>query len=57
MDFILPALFVGHRLGLIGEELAVTALGRIVGWVAHAMEQYHCHGLVRPHAAYVGPLP
>jgi citrate synthase len=57
MDFILPALFVGHRLGLIGEELAVTGLGRIVGWIAHAMEQYHRNALVRPHAAYVGPLP
>jgi citrate synthase len=57
MDFILAALFVGHRLGLIGEELAITGLGRIVGWIAHAMEQYHRNALVRPHAAYVGPLP
>jgi citrate synthase len=57
MEFILPALFVGHRLGLVGEELAVTGLGRVVGWIAHAMEQYHHNALVRPHAAYVGPLP
>ena len=57
MDFILPALFVGHRLRLVGEELAVTGLGRVVGWIAHAMEQYHRNALVRPHAAYVGPLP
>ena len=57
MDFILPALFVGHRLGLVGEELAISGLGRVVGWIAHAMEQYHRSPLVRPHAAYVGPLP
>jgi citrate synthase len=37
--------------------LAVTGLGRVVGWIAHAMEQYHRNALVRPHAAYVGPLP
>lgn len=57
MDFIMPALFVGHRLGLLGEELAITALGRMVGWIAHAMEQYHHHDLVRPRAVYVGSLP
>jgi len=28
-----------------------------VGWIAHAMEQYHRNALVRPRAAYVGPLP
>lgn len=57
MDFIMPALFAGHRLGLASEELAVSALGRMVGWIAHAMEQYHGNDLVRPRAVYVGPLP
>lgn len=57
MDFIVPSLFVGHRLGLRGEELAVSALGRIVGWIAHSMEQFHEHELVRPRAAYAGKLP
>ncbi|MES2258068.1 MAG: citrate synthase [Pseudomonadota bacterium] len=57
MDFILPALFVGHRLGLHSDELAIASIGRMVGWVAHAMEQYHDHPLTRPRAKYVGLLP
>jgi citrate synthase len=57
MEFIVPALFIGHRLGLRGDELGLSALGRIVGWVAHAMEQFHGHELVRPRATYVGLLP
>jgi citrate synthase len=57
IDFILPALFVGHHLGLVGDELAITALGRAVGMVAHAMEQYQQNELLRPRALYVGRLP
>lgn len=57
IDFILPAIFVGHRMGLAGEELAITAVGRMVGWIAHAMEQYHDNELVRVRVAYTGPLP
>jgi citrate synthase len=56
-DFILPATFVGRRLGLKGQELVVASLGRIAGWIAHAMEQYHAQDLVRPRASYAGPLP
>lgn len=57
MDFILPALFVGHKLGLQGEELAVSSVGRLVGWIAHAMEQFFDRDYVRPRANYVGALP
>jgi citrate synthase len=57
MDFFLTALFVGHKLGLAGEEHAISGVGRIVGWIAHAMEQYLHSELIRPHARYVGPLP
>jgi len=57
MQFILPALFVGHRLGLIGDELAIAVLGRAVGMIAHAMEQYQQNELQRPRALYVGRLP
>jgi citrate synthase len=56
-NFIVPALFVGRRLGLRGNELALAGLGRVVGWIAHAMEQFHEHPFIRPRAAYVGPLP
>ncbi|MDQ8031440.1 MAG: hypothetical protein REJ50_05455, partial [Bordetella sp.] len=57
MDFILPALFVGHKLGLQGEELAVSSVGRLLGWIAHAMEQFFDRDYVRPRANYVGALP
>jgi citrate synthase len=57
MEFILPAMFVGRKLGLQGQELAVASLGRMAGWIAHAMEQYHGHPLIRPRARYTGPLP
>jgi citrate synthase len=56
-DFIVPTVFLGKLLGLKGEELAVSTVGRMVGWIAHAMEQYQDHELFRPRAAYVGRLP
>jgi citrate synthase len=57
MEFILPAIFVGRKLGLKGQELAIASLGRTAGWIAHAMEQYHGRPLIRPRARYTGPLP
>jgi citrate synthase len=33
------------------------ALGRTVGWIAHAMEQYASGQLIRPRARYSGPAP
>lgn len=57
MDFILAALFVGHKLGLKGDELAVSSIGRLVGWIGHAMEQFFDREYVRPRANYVGVLP
>ncbi len=56
-DFIVPTVFLGKLLGLKGEELAVSTVGRMVGWIAHAMEQYQENELFRPRAAYVGRLP
>lgn len=57
MEFIIPTMLVGHLLGFHGDELAVGALGRMVGWIAHAMEQFHGSELIRPRATYVGALP
>ncbi len=37
--------------------LALFALGRSAGWIAHAMEQYAEGTLIRPRAAYVGKMP
>jgi citrate synthase len=33
------------------------ALGRTVGWIAHAMEEYASGDLIRPRARYIGPAP
>lgn len=40
-----------------GSSTALFALGRIVGWIAHAIEQYRDDELIRPRARYAGPLP
>lgn len=40
-----------------GYGSVVFALGRIIGWIAHAIEQYEVGTLVRPRATYVGPIP
>jgi len=33
---------------------AIFALGRITGWLAHALEQYKDNRLIRPRAKYIG---
>lgn len=40
-----------------GGHLAIFALGRCAGWIAHAIEQYRVGRLIRPRARYLGPLP
>lgn len=37
--------------------LILFALGRTVGWIAHAMEQYSVGALIRPRARYTGVGP
>ncbi|MCG8462524.1 MAG: citrate synthase family protein [Holophagales bacterium] len=37
--------------------IALFALGRTVGWIAHAIEQREQDRLIRPRARYVGPEP
>jgi citrate synthase len=37
--------------------LTLFALGRTIGWIGHAIEQYRAGTLIRPRAKYVGPLP
>jgi citrate synthase len=36
---------------------ALFALGRTIGWIGHAIEQYQLDQLIRPRARYVGPAP
>lgn len=35
----------------------VFAVGRMPGWLAHAMEQRQTGRLIRPSSAYIGPVP
>ena len=45
-----------HTLRLAPDApFVVFAAGRIVGWLAHAMEQGRSGQLIRPRAQYVGP--
>ena len=37
--------------------LAIFIVGRAVGWIAHAIEQYESGVLIRPRARYAGPRP
>jgi citrate synthase len=40
-----------------GSAAGIYALGRAVGWIAHALEQRTQGMLIRPRAVYVGPDP
>lgn len=56
VDFALAAVSAG--LGLPREAaLGLFVVGRTVGWIAHAIEQYESQVLIRPRARYVGPPP
>jgi len=37
--------------------LTLFALGRTLGWIAHAIEEYASGSLIRPRARYNGPVP
>jgi citrate synthase len=56
-EFSLVNLFLSRRLRLGRQDGLALRLGRIAGWVAHAMEQRQTRPLIRPRAAYVGLLP
>lgn len=40
-----------------GSALAIFALGRTIGWIGHAIEQYQVDQIIRPRARYVGQPP
>ncbi len=56
-DFAMIFLVVSHLLGLNGREANVLRLPRVAGWIAHAVEQFGEHELIRPHPKYSGLLP
>ncbi|VVE04727.1 excisionase [Pandoraea iniqua] len=56
LDFSLVA--VRRHLQLpLGAAFGLFALGRTIGWIAHALEQRESTRLIRPRAAYVGVPP
>ncbi|MBV8888842.1 MAG: citrate synthase family protein [Alphaproteobacteria bacterium] len=56
VDFALAA--AATALGLpAGAALGLFVVGRSVGWIAHAIEQYESGVLIRPRARYTGPRP
>ena len=56
LDFGLAA--VAYRLALPADAgVALFALGRSVGWIAHAFEAWDSGTLIRPRARYTGPMP
>jgi len=56
VDFALAAVSVTLRLPR-GAAIGMFLIGRAVGWIAHAMEQYAAGQLIRPRARYVGVMP
>jgi citrate synthase len=56
VDFALGAAVTA--LGLPpGAALSIFVVGRTVGWIAHAIEQYESRVLIRPRARYTGKRP
>jgi len=56
VDFALVAL--ARALGLPdGAALTLFAIGRTIGWIGHAIEQYQHNAIIRPRAKYVGENP
>lgn len=53
------ALEVLRLIGRLPQDasLSLFTIGRTVGWLGHAMEQYSQPGLIRPRARYVGQHP
>jgi citrate synthase len=56
LDFALAAVARVLRLPS-GSPLTIFAIGRTIGWIGHAIEQYATAQLIRPRAKYVGVAP
>ena len=56
LDFGLAAITRAYRLPDEAPFL-LFALGRTIGWIAHAMAEYASGHLIRPRARYTGPMP
>jgi citrate synthase len=56
VDFALAAVARVLRLPP-GAPLTLFAIGRTIGWIGHAIEQYTTGELIRPRAKYIGVIP
>jgi citrate synthase len=56
IDFALVALARALNLPT-GAALTLFAIGRTIGWIGHAIEQYEGGAIIRPRAKYVGKQP
>jgi citrate synthase len=56
LDFGLAALSQALQLP-DGGAVALFAMGRTIGWIGHAVEQYSIDRMIRPRARYVGEQP
>ena len=56
VDFALVALARALKFPR-GAALTLFALGRTIGWIGHAIEQYAKDEIIRPRARYTGPKP
>jgi citrate synthase len=56
IDFGLATLTAALELPL-GSALTLFALGRTIGWLGHALEQYQLDRMIRPRATYIGEQP
>jgi citrate synthase len=56
IDFALVALARALKLPE-GAAITLFALGRSIGWIGHAIEQYGRDEIIRPRAKYVGTMP
>jgi len=56
LDFALAAIARVLKLPA-GAPLTLFGIGRTIGWIGHAIEQYATGQLIRPRAKYVGVAP
>jgi len=56
LDFALASVSRVLRLPS-GAPLMLFAIGRTIGWIGHAIEQYAANQLIRPRAKYIGVQP
>jgi citrate synthase len=56
IDLVLAALARAYCLP-DSSPFSIFALGRIAGWIGHAIEQHRQGGLIRPRARYIGRMP